>query len=47
MADDWSDLPLIRLRRAPSDAELEKQRDKQHAAEVKQWMAWMDEGDDW
>ena len=35
---DFNDLPIIRLRPTPSDAELQAQRDAQHRSDVARWL---------
>ena len=36
---DFSDLPIIRCRPGPTDAELKAQRDDKHFREVAEWLA--------
>lgn len=39
----YDDLPIIRLRPQPTDAELERERDAKHAKAVAAW----DDDEDW
>ena len=36
---DYNDLPIIRCRPGPTDAELKAQRDDKHFREVAEWFA--------